>query len=570
MIKKISKLKNFGIFHDFSWKTDLPEFKKFNLIYGWNRSGKTTISRVFASCEKRCSYDKDKFRQYPENGEFELITHDETIVKNTDLATNVLPVKVFNQDFIDDNISFDPSTPCNPIVYISEEDIDSKKQLEKLGLDKITLGKIYEEAKKDRSIKEEEKNTFLIGLGREIANILFDKTYNKTKVENRIDTIGIDNFSDKVLPDDDKKKYEEISKSDARKNQTVLTNYRLSFSFEEEIVDSFKKIYEVAEKLLSKKVISETIDRLRDDQSLNNWVKQGFDLHKSKNEKGNCLFCRKPLDTDFLDNLAKHFSKDYEELQNAINRLKNEISKVKAIVIAVNNDELYPDLKDNYTNKAKELNDCIDKINVWIDSVVEKLVEKYNNPLVTVASPEKPEDFLITYDQHIAEINKIIFNHNEKAKNHAFEVTSAREKLELNSIAVALSEQDYKKMGSGIKESEKKEKEALEAINMNNFEISELEKKTSNIGKAIKDINKHLKEFFGREEIKLELDGDKKGYIIRRDKQPAKNLSEGEKTAIAFSYFIVKVKEKEFDIKNSTIVIDDLALTLILFIMLTL
>ncbi|GAI97509.1 unnamed protein product, partial [marine sediment metagenome] len=66
-----------------------------------------------------------------------------------------------------------------------------------------------------------------------------------------------------------------------------------------------------------------------------------------------------------------------------------------------------------------------------------------------------------------------------------------------------------------------------------------------------------LKEFFGREEIQLELDVSKKGYIIRREGKPASNLSEGEKTAIAFSYFIVKVQEKEFRIKEGIIFIDD-------------
>ncbi len=70
-------------------------------------------------------------------------------------------------------------------------------------------------------------------------------------------------------------------------------------------------------------------------------------------------------------------------------------------------------------------------------------------------------------------------------------------------------------------------------------------------------INKNLKDFFGREEIKLELSDDKKGYIIFRDGLPAKNLSEGEKTAIAFSYFIVKVEEKDFNIKDGIIFIDD-------------
>ena len=36
MIKKINKLKNFGIFYDFPWQTDLEEFEKFNLIYDFN------------------------------------------------------------------------------------------------------------------------------------------------------------------------------------------------------------------------------------------------------------------------------------------------------------------------------------------------------------------------------------------------------------------------------------------------------------------------------------------------------------------------------------------------------
>ena len=72
MITKISKLKNFGIFYDFSWGSGLPEFKRFNLIYGWNRSGKTTISRVFESCEKKCTYDERSFKQYPKDAEFEV------------------------------------------------------------------------------------------------------------------------------------------------------------------------------------------------------------------------------------------------------------------------------------------------------------------------------------------------------------------------------------------------------------------------------------------------------------------------------------------------------------------
>ena len=552
MFQKVSKLKKFGIFRDFSWSSDTPDFARFNLIYGWNKSGKTTFSRIFSTCEKKTT----EFKQYPKDGEFEIKT-DSTTLKNTDVATNSLPIKVFNEDFINENISFDPSDSCNPIIYVSEEDIESKKMLEQLRLAKTTIGKTFEEAKKNKTAKEEVKSSFLTGLGREIANILFDKSYNKTKAENKINSIGVDNFADKTLSDEDKKKYEAISKSEAGKNQTSLSNCDFSISFEGKIINEFQKVFEIIEKLLGKKVVSETLERLKNDQNLNIWVKQGFDLHKTKDEKKKCLFCQKPLDDDFLNSLSKHFSKDYEDSQKAVFQLKDEILKIKRAEIALKNDDLYPDLKEEYTVKAKELNEVIGKINIWIDDVISKLSEKHNNPLIVIANPETPEDFLVLYNEAIAKLNKIISDHNKKAENHVTEVASAREKLELHSIAIALSTQDYKKFNSELKDTETKEKEASEAVNKNNSEILELEKKTSNIGKAIKEINKHLKEFFGREEIKLELDRDKKGYTIKRDGQPAKNLSQSEKTAIAFSYFIVKVEEKEFKIKDGIIFIDD-------------
>lgn len=558
MITKILKLKHFGIFHDFSWETNLPEFKKFNLIYGWNRSGKTTVSRVFASFEKKCVYDKDRFKQYPENGEFE-IKADNATVKNTDVATvtNVLPIKVFNKDFIDENISFDPSNSCNPIIYVGEEDIESKKQLEQLKADKITLGKYFEDAKKNKEMKQEAKSSFLTGLGREIANILFDKSYNKTKAERRINTVGVDNFTDKILSDEDKKKYETISKSEEGKNQSPFQKYQFTFLSNGATINDFQQIFEIIRKLLNKKVVSEALERLKDDQDLNTWVKQGFDLHKIKQEKEKCLFCQKPFDDDFLGSLSKHFSKDYEDLQNTIIELKRELLKLKRDKIASKNDDLYPDLRGNYVKQAKALNEVVEKLNSWLEDAISKLSEKHNNPFSLITSPEEPKDFLTAYNVIVDELNNIVSNHNDKGKNHTTEVKNSREKLELHSIAVALSEQDYKKFESDLIKAENKEKEALDASKKNNADISELEKKASNIVKATKKINKQLKAFFGREEIQLELDGDRKGYIIKRDGHLANNLSEGEKTAIAFSYFIVKVEEKEFKIKDGIIFIDD-------------
>jgi len=557
MINKISKLKNFGIFHNFSWKAELPEFKKFNLIYGWNRSGKTTISRAFASCEKRCVYDEERFNQYPENGEFEIKAGNNTTIKNSNVSTNSLPVKVFNKDFIDENISFNPLSSSNPIVYVSEEDIKSKKELEKLKSNQTVLQKALREAEENKKTKKRAKGDFLTDLGRDTAIAIFDKSYNKTKAEKKIHSVGIDNFGDKELSDNERKEHEETSKSEPRNNQTLLQEYQFAFSFDGGEINDFQKIFDAVKKLTSKEIVSETLDRLKNDQVLNNWVKQGFDIHKERNEEQKCLFCQKSLEDDFLSRLSRHFSKDYEDLQKAISELKDEIMKIKLVEISVRNDDLYPNLKDQYASKARELNALIKKINVWLDEAYSKLEEKHNNPLVFVASPRVPDDFFALHNKSIDDLNNIISDHNDRVVNHSKEVKNAREKLELHSIAVALSKQDYKKLNHELQKAEAKEEKALEAVEKNDSKISELEEQTSNIGKAIKEINKHLKEFFGREEIKLELDENRKGYTIKRYGQPAKNLSEGEKTAIAFSYFIVKVKEKEFKIKEGIVFIDD-------------
>ena len=61
---------------------------------------------------------------------------------------------------------------------------------------------------------------------------------------------------------------------------------------------------------------------------------------------------------------------------------------------------------------------------------------------------------------------------------------------------------------------------------------------------------------FGKEHLKIEPTEKNKFRILRR-REKAKNLSEGEKTAIAFSYFLTRLEDKETDIANTIIFIDD-------------
>ncbi len=47
MFKSIQKIKGLGVFENYTQPPSTNEFGIKNLIYGWNYSGKTTLSRLF-------------------------------------------------------------------------------------------------------------------------------------------------------------------------------------------------------------------------------------------------------------------------------------------------------------------------------------------------------------------------------------------------------------------------------------------------------------------------------------------------------------------------------------------
>jgi len=162
MIKKIKKIKHFGVFANYQTDSKLPEFKKYNLIYGWNASGKTTLSRLL-----RCFELKTTHSDFPQ-AEFQLKTENGSIDHNgLDKLSNI---RVFNQDFINENI-FTKEDKVKPIYYIGEEDIKQKKQLEKLKTRGTNIKDTLDSEKEKLNQKEKEIEKLAKGNKRKIFNI---------------------------------------------------------------------------------------------------------------------------------------------------------------------------------------------------------------------------------------------------------------------------------------------------------------------------------------------------------------------------------------------------------------
>jgi len=132
MITKIEKIKNLGIFTDYKWDSNLPEFKRFNLIYGWNGSGKTALSQLFAS------FETGKSEIYPEL-EYEIQTADGNFTQKNVFNTKI---RVFNQEYISENIEI-LSGKAKPIFILGKENkelADAIKQDKKIRCSPLIVG----------------------------------------------------------------------------------------------------------------------------------------------------------------------------------------------------------------------------------------------------------------------------------------------------------------------------------------------------------------------------------------------------------------------------------------------
>jgi wobble nucleotide-excising tRNase len=136
-IERIEKIKDHKIFRYFMWSSNLENFKRYNLIYGWNGTGKTILSNLFRAIEKK---------QQIVPGEFAVKIGDRIIESKSFPSETTLPcAKVFNRDFVNENV-FTLQGSISPIFFLGEKNIEKQQRIE-------TFKKEQEVKQKDSTAK---------------------------------------------------------------------------------------------------------------------------------------------------------------------------------------------------------------------------------------------------------------------------------------------------------------------------------------------------------------------------------------------------------------------------------
>ena len=559
MIKRIKKIKNIAIFKDFNWDSRIPDFRKYNAIYGWNGTGKTTITRIFSVFEK-CELGNLEL----ENDSDCVIETDNSTLKlsKDNSITDLLKkkIRVFNDDFIDENLDWEKGI-ASRILLIGKEQIKQKEELNSIIRNLENKIRFLEEKRKEKENEEKEKTRILENARDEIIDKLREVNDVKPKsgrakdyinytikdVEKILELKEILSLS-KLNKDNIFQLENSLKEKEAKK---IIEKIEIDLVWIQNILDKSQGIFNTT---IPEEVLRLLFDLKNINEKTREWLRIGYEIHKDKKHPVICEFCKNEISEKRLKELREYFSDVLINLFREIEELINNISFDKLPILSLKKEDFYSEFQNEFLDLNNKFNDQMNTVRQELNKIKEVLTKKKNNPSQVITF-----DFSICnkalkeLEDIVGSINNLIEKNNKKTNSFREKRIEYAHKLELAIISKYKSSYDEKINNL---------KSIQEKVNLLNKQKEELEKQKKELEQNLKkhhiaaeEFNKLLKSFLGRDEIVLETIDE--GYIIKRNGKIANNLSEGERGAIALIYFLIKLKEENFDAQNGIIIIDD-------------
>jgi len=575
MIKKLD-IYEYGVYKNMIWNSSVGEgesksFGHRNIIYGRNYSGKTTFSRIFRSLEIGESLEDFK------EGKFLITLDDGREISNNDISAGNFNIRVYNSDFKKENLSFlydDEEGEILPFTILGEKNVDIEKKIdgEKKKIEELKL-KLYGSNNDGLVSQHNAEQKRITSMDKEIQKQL------------RESASSIRNNSFYFVANEKKKQYDirdllteipsasELNSSEEEKLRGILKEEIKPVLNPLNILDYgvANLIAEVNILLTQKIKPSKIIERLSNNNLLQQWVREGISLHK-KEYNENCGFCGNPINDQLWNDLDSHFTTEVEEfslkIENLIKRIEDKKNSLKDYSIDLKYSDFYSVFQEQFANTLEQFENVksliVEELVYLIENLNERRVKLFSWTGKTVNERELDESI----HNSLFDINNLVESHNKFSNGFLFEQDQARRQLRFNEIYRVLKYTNYEKRVKVYNEENKKlqelssRKEALFVEEQKSLtEIKKLEAMLKDEQNSVRLVNSYLSTFLGHPELYLELSRNsstekQSRFVIKRKQSLAKNLSEGEQSLISFCYFLASLKDIT-NVEDYTIFIDD-------------
>ncbi|AAM71921.1 MAG TPA: hypothetical protein DEB17_02115 [Chlorobaculum sp.] len=542
-LTRIAKLR-LRVFRDFAWPTELHPFARFNVIYGWNGSGKTTLSWLLSLVEKKATLPEAE-------GEARLEFDGTTKVAGSAFASAHLPqVRVFNRDFI--NATLSQTSGIAPIYFLGEDSIEKQARVEQLKQELATIISKLKASEAGKTKAESTLDDFCKGRAKVIKELLTSansQTYNnydKRNFKRAVEAMDSQRAAGAVLSDDQKAQLH----SQKNAQPKPLVGKVVAPSIELDALTS------KVDTLVGRSVVAQTLDELTSNAKLAVWVQEGLHLHSGEHATDTCRFCQQPLQAARRAALEAHFNDAFAGFQKDLSELLSKLNKAKQSVASLSlpdDSRFYEALEHEVSTARAKVLSAKEETEAALDALIARVEAKRDQPFAPITTQEQATANPSSMTDSVAAFNEIVERHNRISQDFTASVNSACEKLEASYVAEAYAE--FVRLTDAVKA-------AATELNVLTAKQAEIKAQIAELERAILDhrrgadeLTAELRAYLGRDELRFEVKGT--GYALTRGGQYVAHLSDGERTAIAFLYFLKSLQDRAFDLKNGIVVIDD-------------
>lgn len=532
MIIKINRLTNFGNYRQFQWGST-TNFTKYNLIYGWNYSGKTTLSRLFQVLEK-----PTELTQW-QGSQFEVELQGGAKLTHANLATPQR-IKVFNRDFIQSNFQQENKAPA--VFIVGGNTIHLRNRITRLNEHADKTRTI--EARLNERHKRLKKELDSLGTthASSVAALTGDKTYNRTKLTTEIARIKAISatliLSDEAL----QAKVSLLRSTQDWKDISPVASIKTDLEILRQDIST----------TLKKTASNEAITKLKENRDLESWIRTGLSHHA---KAAQCEFCGSTIPADRLTALQRHFSKAYEDLSSEVTTQVNTLGTTTFTITLPDERDFMPDLKGQFvTLKGK-----IDAWIIWANGVtgeLETLAKQKQFALETQLSCAVDTSPAPEIAQIVADVNTLITEHNQKRSQLDIEKMAAKGAIEKHLASTFYETNNILDKEAAIQTAETNTDKARNLLTIIENKKSAIEIQIQQQSIGAQKINETIQFLLPDNNISVaEISG---GFFeFRRDGAQAKNLSDGEKTAITFAYFLATLENNGASLNQTIVFVDD-------------
>ncbi len=573
MAINIKKIKSFKAFCGLD-AIEMGEFKDYNVIFGNNGCGKTSLIRAF---ELLISKDKciEKYRTISTaespSIEFECKDGSYKIEPNSNIGAPSFKVEIYNSDFLHNNAPFNSEFGLKKLddgIIILEGSVlgEETKEINQLKNCKEKVEKRKKKIKDENSAEtlSAKQESEIKKYDKEIEKIRKEMT-SKT-IQITLDEIKINNIC-------------EVSKNKFKVQEDALTNLEKDF---DELDEAMKKFDDLKEMELPKdyqtikdkleslfsfdmdKEAGQVSEEIKEHMSKvgREFIEKGIELQKKMPDNA-CPFCTQEITNNIIQVYTSYFNKRIEQFNQDSLEVSGTLKKIleqwniKEILQSFERFEPFMK-KDSSTNK-ESLKNALEQIKVLLEKLQKEVDKKWG-----VKNKEKFQETDKKLLENYEKFQKCV----DETRNILKQKKEQKEKLE--KLKTELKEARIKKAKHDSYDWQKSKEEAERKLSVLNCRHERLNRLLEKINKKLKGlydqkrpdietINNYLKAL---NLPKYSLDKD---YRIVLNSDALENseakiiLSDGEKTTLAFAYFLARLKlfYKKEDLKNLVVVIDD-------------